>query len=137
MWQVRLALTEALLAMSASAGASELMRSCGLYAVLRESHLAESEAPVKQANEDLVFQFKLSDAGPPPEGLDAGLDAGAPGADPAGGRWQLGPLPPSYANWKPGAPEGEQTAAGREGGPPAGGTRGQPHLPPYGCSSAS
>ena len=64
--EVRLALTEALLLMSASPEARATMRELGIYPILRDAHLAEDpeKAPasrhVRDANEQLVDLFYLS-----------------------------------------------------------------------------
>ena len=64
--EVRLALTEALLLMSASPEARATMRELGIYPILRDAHLTEDpeKAPasrhVRDANEQLVDLFYLS-----------------------------------------------------------------------------
>jgi hypothetical protein len=115
--EARLACTEALLLLSASEAVCEQMREVGLYPVLRESHLSETVAEVKEANEQLVYEFYLRNQGPAPEGMDspfpqpgtadpsAGASAGGEGAEPphiddllAGGGGRLVGPPPSAAD---------------------------------------
>uniref|UniRef100_A0A7S0PZG6 Protein HGH1 homolog n=1 Tax=Coccolithus braarudii TaxID=221442 RepID=A0A7S0PZG6_9EUKA len=56
---VRLALTEALVLLTASSEAREAMRRLCIYPVLREAHKAEEAESVKDANEMLVGEFML------------------------------------------------------------------------------
>jgi len=58
---VRLALTEALVLLSAASEAREAMRRLDIYPVLREAHKAEEAEPVKDANETLVSEVYLKD----------------------------------------------------------------------------
>ena len=78
--EVRLMLTEALLLLSADGGCREIMRDLGIYPVIRESHLAESEQAVKDANESLVSEFYLKDEVVPEDVAEAAA-AGSGGAD--------------------------------------------------------
>ena len=80
--EARLAMTEALLLLSAAPSARALMREVGVYPCLREAHLLEEDAsgvptPVRDANEQLVQIFYLSTeaCGPLPEELRSGGDA--------------------------------------------------------------
>ena len=66
----RMALTETLLLLTASPRARAVMRALGIYAVLRDAHLAEPEARIRSQNEQLVDLFYLSEGSqqPPAEG---------------------------------------------------------------------
>ena len=73
-------LTEALLLLSADGGCREIMRDLGIYPVIRESHLAESEQAVKDANESLVSEFYLKNEVVPDDVAEAAA-AGGVGAE--------------------------------------------------------
>ena len=71
--EARLAITEALMLLTAAKPARVMMRELGIYFCLREAHLLEEDAdgvptPVREANENLVEIFYLSAeaTGPPP-----------------------------------------------------------------------
>ena len=73
--EARLAVTEALLLLSASSEACVTMRELGIYPILRDAHLAEESRHVRDANEQLVDVFYLSVEAmgkPPPEAVALG-----------------------------------------------------------------
>ena len=76
--ETRLALTEALLLLSAAREGCEAMRSIGIYPLCREAHLCEEERGIKEANEQLVEEFFLKGVAPPP---NAAADAAAGGVE--------------------------------------------------------
>lgn len=91
---VRLALTEALLALTVTRAGREALRAAHVYPALRESHKAEPDEAVQAANEELVSMIMADEAPParaagadalPEPSPAADADAGETGAAAGGG----------------------------------------------------